>query len=118
MICYYIPYRIKRFFYGKNIEQAGNRETGIFSQEARYATEHTIVVLATPLKNLCMLSTPLFAHNDALISSLGSSDVAKNYLTPDGFSVHLPRESFQCCKGIDFICHHLQEMERQNDRHN
>jgi hypothetical protein len=99
-------------------KQAGNRETGIFSQEARYATEHTIVLLATPLKNPCMVSTPLFSHNDALIFSLRGSDVAKNYLTPDGFSVHLPREAFQCCKDIDFICHHLQEMERQSDRHN
>jgi len=120
MICYYSRYGIKRFFYGKKEkeEQAGNRETGIFSQEARYATEHTIVLLATPLQNLCMVSTLLFSHNDALIFSLRGSDVAKNYLTPDGFSVHLPREAFQCCKDIDFICHHLQEMERQSDRHN
>jgi hypothetical protein len=99
------------------MEQTGNRETGIFSQEARYATKHTIVLLATALKNLCMVSTPLFSHNDALIFSLRGNDVAKNYLTPDGFSVHLPREAFQCCKDIDFICHHLQEMERQRDIH-
>jgi hypothetical protein len=49
-----------------------------------------------------MVSTPLFSHNDALIFSLRGDDVAKNYLTPDGFSVHLPREAFQCCKDIDF----------------
>jgi len=96
MICHYSRYGIKRFFTAKKkIELTGNRETGIFSQEARYATEHTIVLLATPLKILCMVSTPLFSHNDALIFSLRGSDVAKNYLTPDGFSVHLPREAFQ-----------------------
>jgi hypothetical protein len=55
-----LPVLQNRMVLVESTEVGRNRETDISSQWARYTAGQRITLLATPLKNLCIVSTPLF----------------------------------------------------------